>query len=322
MAATLIDDASSFFRELQLRITGRFEALEPDGRFREDPWQREGGGGGKSRVLEGGTVFEKAGVNWSDVEGELPAELGAHMPGDGPRFRATGVSLVIHPRSPRVPTVHANFRCIQRGARTWFGGGADLTPYYPVVADVVHFHRTLKAACDRHDPAYHPAFKAWADRYFYLPHRHEARGVGGTFFDWQGSGELARGDLAGHRPIGQVFDFVRDHGAALVEAYVPIVERRQADPWGERERSFQTWRRGRYVEFNLIHDRGTIFGLKTGGRTESILMSLPPVVEWRYDWHPDPGSPEAAAMATLVPRDWLAGHPDANPEHDLDDRKH
>src|SRR5215470_6229155 len=259
----LASRAATHFQELQDRISVALEALDGRARFREDSWTRPGGGGGRSRVIEDGALFEKAGVNFSDVHGELSEEVARTMPGDGRAFRATGISLVLHPASPMIPTVHANFRCFQRPGAAWFGGGADLTPYYPRREDVVHFHATLKAACDRHDPSFYPRFKKQCDEYFYLPHRGETRGVGGLFFDY------LQGDLEAH------FAFVRDLGDAFLPSYGPIAERRRNEPFGEREREFQLIRRGRYVEFNLIYDRGTIFGLRTGGRIESILMSLP-----------------------------------------------
>ena len=285
--------AATFFRELQDDICQALERTDGLARFREDEWQRPGGGGGRTRVLEAGAVFERGGVNVSDVEGELPAEIAAHSPGEGRAFRATGISLVLHPRSPMIPTVHANFRCLSKGGTVWFGGGADLTPYYPWREDVIHFHQVLRAACDRHDPQHYPRFKQTCDEYFFLPHRGETRGVGGIFFDY------LVGDLEA------IFAFVRDAGASFVPAYVPIVERRRAEPWGEREREFQLWRRGRYAEFNLLYDRGTVFGLKTGGRIESILMSLPPLVTWKYAYVPEPGSREAELATYLRPTDWL-----------------
>jgi coproporphyrinogen III oxidase len=291
----LPDRAAAFFRELQDRISAGLTETDGRGRFHEDSWVREGGGGGRSRVLEDGEVFEKAGVNWSDVSGELPEELADKMPGTGRAFRATGVSLVIHPRSPMIPTTHANFRCLTQGDTTWFGGGSDLTPFYPFREDVIAFHRAWKDVCDRHDATYYPGFKKWCDEYFYLPHRQETRGVGGIFFDY----------LRSER-IEEVFAFVRDAGDTCLPAYLPIVDRRRGEPWGDREREFQLWRRGRYVEFNLIYDRGTIFGLRTNGRTESILMSLPPLVRWKYDHRPDPGSREADLVSYLTPQDWLA----------------
>jgi coproporphyrinogen III oxidase len=290
----LPDRATTFFRELQDRICAALEKLDGRGRFREDAWMREGGGGGRTRVLEEGGVFEKAGVNWSDVAGELPEELADKMPGSGRAFRACGVSLVIHPRSPMVPTTHANFRCLTKGEACWFGGGADLTPYYPYREDVIAFHQAWKNVCDRHDPTYYPRFKKWCDEYFYLPHRGEMRGVGGIFFDY------LRGEL-----LEEIFAFVQDAGNTVVPAYQAIVEKRRAEPYGENEREFQLWRRGRYVEFNLIYDRGTIFGLRTSGRVESILMSLPPLVRWKYAHEVAPGSREAELASYLHPRDWL-----------------
>ena len=288
-------EAQAFFEALQTRICDALEAEDGGGRFRNDRWQRAGGGGGLTRVLAEGALFEKAGVNTSAVHGELRPDFAATLPGDGLAFFATGISLVLHPKSPRIPTVHANFRCLARGQALWFGGGADLTPYYPEREDVEHFHRTWKSVCDRHDPSYYARFKKWCDDYFYLPHRGETRGIGGIFFD-QLQGDRARD-----------FAFVRDAGDAFVEAYLPIVRRRRGDAWGERERQFQLLRRGRYVEFNLIYDRGTTFGLKTDGRTESILMSLPPLVRWEYDARFEPGTPEGDLIEWLKPRDWLAG---------------
>jgi coproporphyrinogen III oxidase len=285
--------AADYFRGLQDRITARIGQLDGKREFRQDAWERPGGGGGRSRVLEDGGVFEKAGVNFSLVHGELKPDFATSLPGDGSAFVATGISLVLHPRSPRVPTVHANFRCLRRGHATWFGGGADLTPYYPVREDVVHFHDTWKTACDGHDPARYPRFKKWCDEYFYLPHRGETRGVGGIFFDYLID------------DTERDFAFVRTCGDAFLDAYVPIVERRIDDAWGERERAFQLQRRGRYVEFNLLYDRGTIFGLKTDGRVESILMSLPPHVDFPYDPQYAPGSEEAQLFSYLKPRDWL-----------------
>jgi coproporphyrinogen III oxidase len=294
MSADLESDAQSFFAALQERICTALEQEDGVATFRADRWERTGGGGGTSRVLAGGQVFEKGGVNISAVHGQLRPEFAATLPGDGLAFFATGISLVIHPQSPRVPTVHANFRLLRRGSARWFGGGADLTPYYPVREDAVHFHRTWKSVCDRHDPDFYPRYKKWCDEYFYLPHRGETRGIGGIFFD-----QLSRGDAA------RDFAFVRDAGEAFLEAYLPIVRRRRHDAWGERERQFQLLRRGRYVEFNLLYDRGTTFGLKTDGRTESILMSLPPLVRWEYDARFEEGSEEAALPGYLRPRDWL-----------------
>ncbi|MFT3697219.1 MAG: oxygen-dependent coproporphyrinogen oxidase [Kofleriaceae bacterium] len=292
----LFDRAAKFFNELQSGICDALAEADGARTFGADAWQRPGGGGGVARVLEHGAVFEKAGVNWSSVEGELPGEL-AHMPGSGTLFRAAGVSLVIHPQSPMVPTTHANFRCFERGDAVWFGGGADLTPYYFFREDAVHFHRTFADVCDRHRPVGdYDHFKKWCDEYFWLPHRNETRGVGGIFFDYVGT----KGE-----PIESVFAMVQELGRSFVKAYLPIVERRKPLPFGEPERTWQLRRRGRYVEFNLIYDRGTLFGLKTNGRIESILMSLPPMVRWDYDVAAQPGSPEAELVSHLRATNWL-----------------
>jgi coproporphyrinogen III oxidase len=308
---TLADRAAAYFHELQDRITTALAEADGMG-FREDAWTRDGGGGGRTRVLADGALFEKAGVNVSDVHGRLRPEMAGALPGDGLTFRATGLSLVLHPKSPRLPTVHANVRHIQHGARSWFGGGTDLTPYYVVPADAAQFHRTLQAACDRHDASFYRRFKRWCDDYFFLPHRGEPRGVGGVFFDYLGAGaEATAGQTALEPPSPReddaeaMFAFVRDIGDAIMPAYLPIVQRRRNEPWGERERRWQLVRRGRYVEFNLIYDRGTVFGLRTDGRVESILMSLPPEVRWEYGQAPEPGSPEAASLEAICARaDW------------------
>ena len=289
----LAEQAADQVRAWQQEICRELERLDGQAHFRFDNWERAGGGGGLTGVLTDGAIFEKAGVNTSAVHGKLPADFAATLPGDGLDFFATGVSLVLHPRSPMIPTTHANFRFLRRGGAAWFGGGADLTPYYPFHEDVVHFHQILKDACDRHDPGYYPRFKAWCDEYFYLKHRDETRGVGGLFFDY------LKDDL----PKMQAF--WKDAGSSFLPAYAPIVERRRHEPHGERERQFQLYRRGRYVEFNLLFDRGTVFGLKTDGRVESILMSLPPLVRWEYAYAPEPGSPEAKLYEYLRPRDWL-----------------
>lgn len=279
---------------LQRLICSALEELDGKARFRFDRWQRPSGGGGLSAVLQDGAVFEKAGVNTSEVYGEFSPEFAATMPGDGLAFYATGVSLVLHPRNPYAPTTHANFRFLRRGGTGWFGGGADLTPYYPFHEDAVHFHKVLRQACDAHDPGYYPRFKTWCDEYFFLRHRNETRGVGGLFFDY------LRDDLL------RTHAFWRAAGEAFLPAYLPILQRRKDTSYGDRERQFQLYRRGRYVEFNLLYDRGTVFGLKTDGRVESILMSLPPLCRWEYDYRPEPGSPEAALPEFLRPRDWLA----------------
>ena len=283
-----------FIHGLQDEICSALEGADGSGRFREDAWDRPGGGGGKSRILEEGAVFEKAGVNTSVVHGELSEAFAKRLPGEGSSFFAAGISLVIHPRNPLVPTVHANFRMIEHGPRSWFGGGADLTPYYLFDEDAAHFHRTLKQACDPHGEDRYPRFKKWCDEYFFVKHRGEARGVGGLFFD-NLEGDLEREGA-----------FVMDVGRAFLPAYLPIVERRKTTDYSPEEREWQEIRRGRYVEFNLVYDRGTTFGLETQGRVESILMSLPPRVRWVYDHHPAPGSEEARLVEVLThPREWV-----------------
>jgi coproporphyrinogen III oxidase len=287
------DQASTYFLSLQDRICAGLEKLDGKATFREDAWQREGGGGGRTRVLIDGAVFEMAGVNFSDVHGEMPEDFASQVPGEGRAFTACGISLVLHPLSPMVPTVHANFRFLTKGEKQWFGGGADLTPYYAQREDVIHFHRTWRDVCQRHPIVSYERFKKWCDDYFFLQHRKEPRGVGGIFFD------NLEGDLE------KLFAFVRDCGDHFLPAYLPIAERRKDEPYTAEQRAFQEFRRGRYVEFNLIYDRGTLFGLKTGGRTESILMSLPPVVRYLYDYQPRPGTREAELYEVyLKPRDW------------------
>jgi coproporphyrinogen III oxidase len=290
--------------------TAYFTRLDGGSQFREDRWDRPGGGGGVARVLSEGAAFEKAGINRSTVSGTLPPgaaqRLGARVQGmEETLFFATGVSLVLHPRSPMVPTVHLNVRYFEiddaGGAMQdfWFGGGTDLTPTYPFPEDAAHFHRTLKALCDQHHPGFYPRFKVWCDHYFVNTHRHdERRGVGGVFFDNLREGESGL-------ELDRLLAFVMEVGAALPAAYGPIVERRRDLPFGERERRFQLARRGRYVEFNLVHDRGTVFGLQTGARIESVLMSLPPLAAWEYAPVYEPDSFEAALMAMLEPRDWI-----------------
>jgi len=318
-----------YFESLQTAICEALERCDGRAKFRHDPWShdpragRPSTGSGLTCVMADGAVFEKAGVNTSAVEGRLSDKIAARMNVTPRGFFATGVSLVIHPQSPMVPTCHMNLRYIElertedgearppeepaaltahdpppaaspaeKGA--WFGGGADLTPYYLMPEDATHFHRTYKTVCDRHDPEHYPRFKKWCDDYFYLKHRCETRGIGGLFFDYL-TDDLER-----------TFDYIRDTGDAFIDAYLPIVERRRNDPWGEREKTWQQIRRGRYVEFNLVYDRGTLFGLETGGRIESILMSLPPKVRWHYDHHPEPGSREAELIRALqFPRDWV-----------------
>lgn len=313
---------SQFLRDLQDEICQSLEQLDGASTFREDSWERPEGGGGRSRVIREGDVFEQGGVNFSEVWGsDLPPSILVQRPeAAGHRFYATGTSMVLHPRNPYIPTVHLNYRYFEAGPVWWFGGGVDLTPYYPFAEDAAHFHKTLQQACDSHHPEYYPTFKSWCDEYFYLKHRQETRGVGGIFFDYQdGQGLLYRGPdaqgaaanhsncvgkLAG-RSWEDLFAFVQSCGRAFLPAYVPLAERRRAQAWGDRERNFQLYRRGRYVEFNLVYDRGTIFGLQTNGRTESILMSLPPLVRWEYGYQPEPGTPEAQLYDVfLKPQDW------------------
>lgn len=297
-----IDVVESYLLQLQDRICDALAKADGRSGFAEDRWQRPEGGGGITRVMAGGAVFEKAGVNYSRVSGSsLPPSATAHRPElAGREFSALGVSLVVHPSNPYVPTVHMNVRCFharREGAEPvwWFGGGYDLTPCYPYEEDCIHWHRTARDACEPFGADVYPAYKKWCDEYFYLKHRGETRGVGGLFFD-----DLSRWDF------DTCFAFQRAVGDSFTAAYLPIVERRKSQPWAERERNFQLYRRGRYVEFNLVFDRGTLFGLQSGGRTESILMSLPPLVRWEYDWKPEPGTHEASLYTDFLrPRDWL-----------------
>jgi coproporphyrinogen III oxidase len=287
--------------QLQQRICDEMERLDGQQTFTRDAWDRPGGGGGDSRVLTQGAVFEQAGVNFSHVLGDkLPPSATAHRPElAGRHWQAMGVSLVIHPRNPYAPTSHANVRFFmaeKEGAAPvwWFGGGFDLTPYYGFEEDARHWHRTARDACEPFGPDVYPRYKKWCDEYFFLKHRDEPRGIGGLFFDDLNEGGFER-----------CFGFMKSVGDHYIPAYAPIVEKRRDTPYGERERDFQLYRRGRYVEFNLVYDRGTLFGLQSGGRTESILMSLPPLVKWRYNWRPDPGTPEAKLYDVfLKPRDW------------------
>ncbi len=296
-----------YLLDLQDRLCAAFEEIEGGARFQEDAWERPEGGGGRSRVLAGGGVLEQAGVGFSRVFGaSLPAAATLHRPElAGRPFEAIGVSVVVHPRNPYVPTSHMNIRMFRAGEEGceadtaepvwWFGGGYDLTPYYGFEEDAVHWHRTARSACAPFGDDVYPRFKAWCDRYFYLRHRDEPRGIGGLFFD----------DL-NEWGVERSFAFLRAVGDSFLDAYLPIVRRRKDLPHGERERDFQLYRRGRYVEFNLLWDRGTLFGIQSGGRTESILMSLPPEVRWRYGWHPEPGSPEARLYEEFLrPKDWL-----------------
>ena len=301
-----ISSLRDFFLGLQDRITTRIASV--DGKpFVEDAWTKAEDsplkGDGRSRLLEGGNVFERAGVGFSHVRGnKLPPSATQNRPElAGRGFEAIGVSLVFHPRNPYIPTVHMNVRAfvaksLNAGAEDiwWFGGGMDLTPYYPFDEDAVHFHATCRDALTPFGESYYPRFKRWCDEYFYLKHRKEARGIGGVFFD----------DFA-ELGFDKSFAMTQAVGNALLDAYVPIVEKRKTKTYGEREREFQSYRRGRYVEFNLVFDRGTHFGLQSGGRAESILMSMPPIVTWRYNWSPEPGSPEAKIYEAIKPRDWI-----------------
>lgn len=292
----------AYLFDLQDRICAGLRAFEPSHGFHEDAWERPQGGGGRTRVLQDARVFEQAGVNFSDVSGAaLPPAATAKRPElAGRAFRAMGVSLVVHPRNPYVPTSHANVRFFiatkdGEPPAFWFGGGFDLTPYYGFEDDAVHWHRTARAACVPFGPEVYPKYKQWCDDYFYLKHRDEHRGIGGLFFDDLNEWGFARS-----------FEFMQSVGDHYLKAYVPIVERRLDSPYGERERDFQLYRRGRYVEFNLVYDRGTLFGLQTGGRTESILMSLPPEVRFRYNWRPAEGTAEARLSEDfLKPRAWV-----------------
>jgi len=289
-----------FFAGLQQTIVARLS--DADGRaFRRDEWARPEGGGGVTQILEDGGVFERAGVNFSHVSGaSLPPSASAGRPElAGRSFQALGASLVLHPRNPYVPTVHMNVRFFVAerpgaGAVWWFGGGMDLTPYYPFAEDARHFHRACRDALAPFGAERYPRYKKWCDDYFHLKHRGEPRGIGGVFYD-----DLSEPDFE------TCFALTRSVGDGFLAAYLPILERRKDLPYGARERAFQAYRRGRYVEFNLVYDRGTLFGLQSGGRTESILMSLPPRVEWRYDWKPEPGSPEEKLYTEfLVPKGW------------------
>ncbi|MFT4927178.1 MAG: coproporphyrinogen III oxidase [Phenylobacterium sp.] len=297
-----IDSVKAYLLSLQDHICNALETADGKAKFIEDNWQRPAGGGGRTRVLTGGDIIEQGGVNFSYVHGDnMPASATAHRPElEGRSFQACGVSLVIHPNSPHIPTSHANVRFFiaeKEGEDPiwWFGGGFDLTPFYPQQEDVVHWHQTSKDLCDPFGEDVYAKYKKWCDEYFYLKHRDETRGVGGLFFD----------DL-NEWGFEKSFAFMQAVGNGFTDAYLPIIERRKALPFSEKERDFQLYRRGRYVEFNLVHDRGTLFGLQTGGRTESILMSLPPLVRWQYNYQPEEGSAEANLYEHyLKPREWV-----------------
>jgi len=302
MSQDYIEPVKAYLLTLQDRLCTAFAEEDGQTQFHQDEWQRESGGGGRSRVLNQGAVFEQAGINFSHVHGAtLPSAATAQQPElAGCRYQAMGVSLVLHPLNPYVPTSHANIRFFiaekeNQNPIWWFGGGFDLTPYYGFEEDVIHWHRTAKAACDPFGENVYAHYKEWCDRYFFLKHRNEPRGVGGLFFD-----DLNEWDF------DTCFAFMQSVGDHYLPAYLPIVTKRKATPYGERERDFQLYRRGRYVEFNLVYDRGTLFGLQSGGRTESILMSLPPLVTWRYNWQPQPGTPEARLYDVfLQPKAWV-----------------
>ncbi|PWN08220.1 oxygen-dependent coproporphyrinogen oxidase [Rhodohalobacter mucosus] len=302
---TTKESFTQYIHNLQDEICSALEEVDGKAAFREDNWERDGGGGGRTRVIEKGEVFEKGGVNISTVHGELPDPIKKHFNVEQGWFWAGGISLVIHPESPMVPTVHANFRYfelyedeqMENVSDAWFGGGADLTPYYLWDEDAEHFHRVFKEACDPHGKDLYPKFKQQCDDYFHNSHRGEARGIGGLFFDYLRADEK--------RSIGDWHSFTTDIGKVFLDAYLPIVRNRVHEPYNPAQKYWQEIRRGRYVEFNLIHDRGTLFGLKTNGRIESILMSLPPQVRWDYDFQPAEGSREAELIEVLQnPREW------------------
>ncbi|WP_053989985.1 oxygen-dependent coproporphyrinogen oxidase [Mangrovimonas sp. TPBH4] len=298
------DKFYAYIQNLQDSITSTLETIDGKAKFRQDLWERPEGGGGRTRVIENGNVFEKGGVNISAVHGKLPESMQNYFGVKDANFFACGLSLVLHPKSPMVPTVHANWRYFEMYNEQdeivdqWFGGGQDLTPYYLFEEDAIHFHNTCKTACDKHHPDFYQEYKTKCDKYFWNSHRNEARGVGGLFFDYcKATDEMSMEDW---------YNFVTEVGNSFLEAYVPIVEKRKDLPYTDANRTWQEIRRGRYVEFNLVHDKGTLFGLRTNGRIESILMSLPPHVQWVYDHHPEEGSPEAALLSVLKqPKTWV-----------------
>lgn len=298
------DKFVSYILKLQDTITSRLEEIDGKANFQEDNWKRPEGGGGRTRVIENGAIFEKGGVNTSQVHGKLPETMQQYFGVKDANFFACGLSLVLHPKSPMVPTVHANWRYFEMYDTNgnivdqWFGGGQDLTPYYLFDEDATHFHTICKTTCDAHDASFYLKYKTRCDEYFYNSHRGEGRGVGGLFFDYcKATDNLSMQDW---------YNFVTDVGDSFLEAYVPIVERRKDLAFAKAEKDWQEVRRGRYVEFNLVHDKGTLFGLKTNGRIESILMSLPPVVQWKYDHHPEPGSEEERLIKVLQqPKEWV-----------------
>ena len=294
----------TYILNLQDKITSRIEEMDGKASFQEDNWKRPEGGGGRTRVIENGNIFEKGGVNTSQVHGKLPETMQQYFGVKDANFFACGLSLVLHPSSPMVPTVHANWRYFEmydsdgKIVDQWFGGGQDLTPYYLFDEDARHFHSVCKTACDTHDTSFYPKYKARCDEYFYNAHRSEGRGIGGLFFDY-----CKKTD---DQSMQDWYNFVTEVGDSFLEAYIPIVERRKDIAFAKAQKDWQEVRRGRYVEFNLVHDKGTLFGLKTNGRIESILMSLPPVVQWKYDHHPEPGSEEERLIKVLQkPKEWV-----------------
>ncbi|MDC6361972.1 MULTISPECIES: oxygen-dependent coproporphyrinogen oxidase [Flavobacteriaceae] len=298
------DKFYDYIQKLQDTITTKLEEVDGKSKFQQDIWKRPEGGGGRTRVIENGNVFEKGGVNISKVYGELPKSMQQYFGVEDADFFACGLSLVIHPKSPMVPTVHANWRYFEMYDKNgdivdqWFGGGQDLTPYYLFEEDAQHFHQTCKNACDAHNPEFYPAYKKKCDDYFWNAHRNEARGVGGLFFDYCKATETMN--------MEDWYNYVTEVGDSFLDAYVPIVIKRKELPYSQEQRDWQEIRRGRYVEFNLVHDKGTLFGLRTNGRIESILMSLPPHVQWRYDHHPEKGSPEEQLIEVLQhPKNWV-----------------
>lgn len=318
-----------YLRQYQDTLTQALEKLDGKAHFIEDAWTRDSLGHGRTRVIAAGDYFEQGGVNFSEINGtKVPASLlGQHPTLEGHSFWGAGVSLVLHPLNPHCPTVHLNYRYFEAGPVWWFGGGADLTPYYPYQEDCVHWHQCYKQTMDKHDPNYYPAFKYWCDEYFYNHHRGETRGIGGTFYDYLDgrAGQLVKRDVARQSEQGQhaalsltqsakkwdaLFQFQQDNAATFLRAYLPIAAQRRTLTWTEQQRQFQLYRRGRYVEFNLLHDRGTLFGLQSKGRVESILMSLPPLVRWQYNYMPEAGSAEATLTETYLHRgiDWTRDH--------------
>ena len=298
------DKFFQYIQDLQDRITSKLEAIDGNAVFQEDIWKRPEGGGGRTRVIENGNVFEKGGVNISGVHGKLPKSMQAYFKVGDVDFFACGLSLVLHPKNPMVPTVHANWRYFEMYdidgniIDSWFGGGQDLTPYYLFDEDAKHFHQTCKTACDKHNTEFYPNYKKRCDEYFYNAHRNEGRGIGGLFFDYCKASETMT--------MENWYNFVTEVGNNFLNAYVPILEKRKNLTYTEAQRNWQEIRRGRYVEFNLVHDKGTLFGLKTNGRIESILMSLPPHVQWVYDHHPEAGSDEEKLINVLKnPVDWI-----------------